>query len=73
MKYYKRIDNKNLTTTVESYSFDAPIQGAVEIDKAEFDDFITKLPPPPPKEKSALELRVEVLESELTILKGAVK
>lgn len=48
MKYYKRVDAQGKTTTVESYSHNSPVAGAVEIDQAEYDAFIASLPPAPP-------------------------
>ncbi len=45
MKYYKRVNNGQ-TTTVESYSHDLPVAGAIEINKAEYDAFIAALPAP---------------------------
>lgn len=44
MKYWKRVDTQGKTTTVESYSHDLDVEGALEIDKAEFDDFINSMP-----------------------------
>jgi len=45
MRYFKRVE-EGLTTTVESYSHNAPVAGAVEIDKTEFDAFIAAIPKP---------------------------
>ncbi len=46
MRYWKRVDTNDLTTTVESYSHDHDIDGAIEIDQAEFNAYIASLPPP---------------------------
>ena len=69
MRYWKRIDIEGKTTTVESYSFDANITGAIEITQDEFDAFITSLPMPiitPArdllKEIDTLKARVATLE-----------
>ena len=69
MRYYKRIDSTGKTTTVESYSHDLDIGGAVEIDKTEFDAYLSSLPKPVPvpsrdflKEIDELKMRVEKLE-----------
>lgn len=51
--YYKRIDKDGNTTTVEGYSHNAPVKGAIPITKAEFDDFINSRPVPdiiPPRD-----------------------
>lgn len=47
MRYYKRVGADGKTTTVESYSHDSPVKGAIEIDQEEFDAFKASLPPPP--------------------------
>ena len=47
MKYWKRVDGEGKTTTVESYSHNLEIEGAVEITEGEFSAFIASLPPPP--------------------------
>jgi len=46
MRYWKRTDKDGNITTVESYSHDLDIKGAIEIDKTEFDTYIAPLPPP---------------------------
>jgi len=58
MRYWRRGDS------VESYSFDADIEGAVEITKEEFDRTIANLPNPIPEptKLDLLEKRVEALE-----------
>ena len=45
MRYWKRVKD-GVTTTVENYSHDLEVEGAVEIDKAEYEDFINSLPKP---------------------------
>ena len=44
MRYWKRIDTEGNTTTVESYSHALDIDGAIEITKEEFDEYIASLP-----------------------------
>lgn len=44
MRYWKRVQG-GITTAVESYSHDLDVEGAIEIDKAEFDAYIASLPP----------------------------
>ena len=62
MRYWRRGDS------VESYSFDVDIEGAVEISKEEFDRVIANLPKPIPEPNrlDLLEKRVEALEEHLT-------
>ena len=52
MRFWKRVDINNKTTTVESYSHNLDVEGAVEITEAEFNGFIASLPvviPEPPR------------------------
>ena len=46
MRYWKRVDENGNATTVESYSHSLEIEGAIEISKEEFDDYIASLPEP---------------------------
>jgi hypothetical protein len=48
MRYWKRTNPDGTIRTVESYSHDLDIEGAIEIDEAEFKAFLASLPPPPP-------------------------
>lgn len=48
MKYWKRVNDQGQTTTVESYSHDVAVEGAVEIDQAEYQAFLDSMPPPEP-------------------------
>lgn len=48
MRYWKRLNPDGTIDTVESYSHDREIEGAVEITEGEFNAFIASLPPPPP-------------------------
>lgn len=48
LKYWKRVDAQGATTTVEGYSHGLPVEGAIEIDQAEYQAFIDALPPVPP-------------------------
>lgn len=44
MRYWKRVNIEGKTTTVESYSHDLDIEGAIEIAEAEFNAYIASLP-----------------------------
>lgn len=46
MRYWKRVDDAGKTTTVESYSHNLAIMGAIEIDEAESGAYIASLPVP---------------------------
>ena len=65
MKYYKRVDGSNKTTTVESYSHDSPVTGAIEITKQEFDTYIATLPPVIPPAVRNLAKELDDLKAEL--------
>ena len=45
-RYWKRVNSEGLTTGVECYSHDLDVEGAIEITKEEYDEFITSLPEP---------------------------
>jgi len=63
MRFWKRVENDK-TTTVESYSHDLDIAGAIEIDKQEFDEFVASLPmrKPEPTEVEKLTAEIDVLK-----------
>ena len=71
MRYWKRVDAQGRTTTVEWYDYDLDVEGAIEIDKAEYDAYIASLPPPPLPPKTELELKVESLEARVDKLEKA--
>ena len=69
MRYWKRLDQDGKTTTVESYSHNLYVAGAIEINQAEYDAYLSSLPIPVPtpsrdflKEIDELRMRVEKLE-----------
>ena len=71
MRYWKFVDTKGKTTSVQSCSNDANVvKGAVEITQTEFDAFIASLPvviPPPVRDLVAeiddLKARINILET----------
>lgn len=65
MKYYKRINAQGAITTVEAYSHNLPVQGAIEITKSEFDSFIKSLPVVEPIPQRDLVKEFDNLKSEL--------
>ncbi len=69
MRYWKRLDTDNTVNTVESYSHDLDIDGAIEIDSAEFNTYIASLPTPEPVYKRDLEAELDELKAEIAILK----
>lgn len=58
MNYYKRVNANGDITTVESYSHNLPVEGAIPITKEVFDQYIASLPPAvvPPKRNITQEL-----------------
>ena len=68
MKYYKRVNESDETTTVEGYSHNGEIEGAIEITKEEYDSFIASMPPPKPPPKTTTELKLEEFELRLNAL-----
>ena len=59
MRYYKRVDGDGNTITVESYSHDKEVEGAIEIPELEYSNYIEALPPPlpqPPERDLAAEI-----------------
>ena len=69
MRYYKRIDQNGKTTAVESYSHNLDVAGAIEINQAEYDAYLSSLPIPIStpsrdflKEIDELRIRIEKLE-----------
>ncbi|GAI55421.1 unnamed protein product, partial [marine sediment metagenome] len=48
MRYWKRVDTDDNIIAVESYSHGFDIEGAIEITKEEYDEFIASLPEPEP-------------------------
>lgn len=48
MRFWKRVNLGGSTRTVESYSHDLPVSGAIEITEVEFQAFLDSFPPPFP-------------------------
>ncbi len=72
MKYWKRIDEQGNITTVESYSHDLDVKGALEITQQEFDDYLASLLPPPPKAPPRdLAAEIDEIKLEIKALKEA--
>jgi hypothetical protein len=67
MRYWKRETN-GLTATVESYSHDADVAGAVEITKEEFDGFIAAIPAVAPVQSRDLAKEVDGLKTDVANL-----
>lgn len=74
MKYWKRVNLQGQTTTIESYSHDQDVVGAIEITQAEFDAYIVALPKPPPivqrdlpSELDTLKVKVEKIAAKVGI------
>ncbi len=69
MRYWKRVDKDNKTTTVESYSHDLDIKGAIEITKGEYDEFMASSPIVEPEPVRDLEAEIDEIKARLN-LKG---
>lgn len=67
MRYWKRVGEDGETTTVESYSFDSKISGAVEITKKEFNRFIRNLPARPLPVYRDLAIEIDEIKRYLNI------
>lgn len=65
MRYWKRTDTDGNTTTVESYNHDDDVDGAIEIDRAEHDGFVSSLKPAPQPEPRNLAAEVDELKAKL--------
>ncbi len=65
MRYWKRVDNNGKTITVESYSHNSEIEGAIEITKIEFDAFIASLPMSEPIPTRDLAAEIDALKAKL--------
>lgn len=63
MRYWKRVDKKGAIVTVESYSHDLDIDGAIEIDEAEHSAFIASLPSPEFPSTRDLETELDALKA----------
>ncbi len=77
MRYWKRIDSDGKTTTVEQYSHDIDVEGAIEITKQEFNARMDSLPPVTESVRDlsdelradveGLKLRIKVLEDSIKL------
>jgi len=68
MRYYKRINTEGDTTTVESYSHDLDVEGAIEITKEEFDAFMASLPVIEPEPVMDYKAEILALKAKIGIL-----
>lgn len=69
MRYWKRLDEQGNIRTVESYSHNADIEGAMEITEEEHDAFIGTLPIPEtkPSELELVKARLDVIEKQIGV------
>lgn len=72
MKYWKRVNPEGVIITVESYSFDEKITGAIEITQVEFDAYIASLPKPIPEVVRDLATEIDALKVDVAALKVKV-
>lgn len=69
MRYWARKDVTGKITTVESYSHDLDVAGAIEIDEMELNAFIASLPKPVIKPVRDLEKELDELKAKVEKLK----
>jgi hypothetical protein len=69
MKYWKRQNPEGNITTVESYSFDDDINGAIEIDGKEFTAYINSLPKLAPLPTRNILEEIDQLKLDIATLK----
>ena len=70
MRYWKRVDGTGKTTTVESYSHELEVEGAIEIDKAEHDEYTASVPKTIPEPVRDLATEIDELKAEIAIIKA---
>ena len=70
MKFWKRIDGNGKITTVESYSHDLNIEGAIEIEEDEFNNYRNSLPKLTPTPTRDLAKELDALKIEVNALKS---
>ena len=70
MRYWQRLNKDGSINTVESYSHDLDVEGAVEITEKRYLTFIKKLPVLPEPERRDLLRVIEEIEERLKILEG---
>lgn len=61
MRYWKRLNSDGTIRTVESYSHILDVEGAIEITKGQFNEYIASLPAPKPEPPSPDTLRAQEL------------
>jgi len=72
MRYWKRVDKQGETTTVESYSHNLDIEGAVEIEGDEFNNYITSLPKPIKPVMRDLAKEIDLLQVKIASLEAKI-
>ena len=68
MRYWKRVNLDGSTRTVEAYSHNLDIEGAIEISKSEITEYLNSHPKPKPS--ISLMDRVRDLEAKVKKLEG---
>jgi len=72
MRYWKKVKDGK-TITVESYSHNLDIKGAIEITEAEFNQFIDSLPKPMPVPVRDLFGEIDEMKAQLKVIEPKVK
>lgn len=70
MRYWKRLNPDGTVNSVESYSYDLEIEGAIEIGETEFHEFVASLPPTPPEPVRDLAAEIDAITDTLGRIKN---
>ncbi len=73
MRFWKRVDGENKTTTVESYSHSQDVNGAIEILESEYDAYIASLPKTPPKDYRSLFGAASTTDAKIDVIADMLK
>lgn len=68
MRYWARKDKAGKITTVESYSHDLEVEGAIEITKEEYDAYIASLPVVEPEPVRDLAKEIDEIKARMAAL-----
>ena len=65
MRYWKRLNPDNTINTVEGYSHNLDVEGAIEIDEAEHREFIASMPVEKPLPKRDLAAEIDAIKLDI--------
>ena len=73
MRYWKRLNLDGSIKTVESYSHDLDIDGAIEVSKKELDEYIASLPAFEPEPTRNLAAEIDEIKAKVTKLEADIR